>query len=163
YWRVLLLVGLLLPLCQPRHIVRAPTGVAARVITTAAAIDVPDSPRSATPSRPWFSSDRVLVLLGAGVAARALCLPIAALPLAPAACRRPPRGPGRVPEPMRLAFERIGADVGLYLSDRITGPVAFGFRRPVVLLPSSALSLAPHVQEAIAYHELVHVRRHDWL
>jgi len=36
--------------------------------------------------------------------------------------------------------------------------VTFGFLRPVILLPEACLE-----NESIACHELVHVRRHDWL
>src|SRR5262249_6488166 len=43
------------------------------------------------------------------------------------------------------------------------GPVTFGLFRPVVLLPASFLSLGEDEQRAIVCHELLHVRRRDWL
>jgi beta-lactamase regulating signal transducer with metallopeptidase domain len=50
----------------------------------------------------------------------------------------------------------VRADI--QVSNEISGPVTFGFFRPAILLPPSALD-----DEAIACHELVHVRRRDWL
>jgi TonB family protein len=42
-------------------------------------------------------------------------------------------------------------------------PVTFGFRAPVILLPSSLLRQPPAIQRAVLAHELWHVRRRDWL
>jgi TonB family protein len=41
--------------------------------------------------------------------------------------------------------------------------VTFGFLSPIVLLPESFLKLGHEEQRAIACHELLHVRRKDWL
>jgi TonB family protein len=49
------------------------------------------------------------------------------------------------------------------ISGEIASPVTFGFLRPVVLLPKVFPSLAAHIRDAILCHELVHVRRRDWL
>lgn len=43
-------------------------------------------------------------------------------------------------------------------SPDLASPVTFGFFHPVILLPD-----AWKQNEAILYHELIHVRRHDWL
>jgi len=51
----------------------------------------------------------------------------------------------------------------LLLSDGITSPVTFGALRPVVLLPAGFPEFESNVQEAILCHELLHVRRRDWL
>ncbi|PWT97696.1 MAG: hypothetical protein C5B51_30910, partial [Terriglobia bacterium] len=51
----------------------------------------------------------------------------------------------------------------LLLSEGITSPVTFGVLRPVVLLPAGFPEFEPRVQEAILCHELLHVRRRDWL
>lgn len=43
-------------------------------------------------------------------------------------------------------------------------PMAIGWLRPVILLPTSALTgLTPQQLEAILAHELAHIRRHDYL
>ena len=51
----------------------------------------------------------------------------------------------------------------LRISDHVNGPVTFGFRKPVVLLPHRFITLDPAIQDAILCHEILHVRRHDWL
>jgi beta-lactamase regulating signal transducer with metallopeptidase domain len=53
------------------------------------------------------------------------------------------------------ALFRVSAEVG--------GPATFGFRRPTIVLPAAFLGLERDRQHAIALHELLHVRRGDWL
>jgi TonB family protein len=53
---------------------------------------------------------------------------------------------------------RLGVFADVQVSAEVAGPVTFGFLRPVILLPEACLE-----NESIACHELVHVRRHDWL
>ncbi len=56
-----------------------------------------------------------------------------------------------------------GVEANLRISEEIAGPVTFGFRKPVVLLPVRFLSLDEPMQDAILCHEILHVRRRDWL
>jgi len=49
------------------------------------------------------------------------------------------------------------------LSTRINGPATFGVLRPVILVTPGVLALDESIQEAIVCHELLHVRRRDWL
>jgi beta-lactamase regulating signal transducer with metallopeptidase domain len=59
---------------------------------------------------------------------------------------------------------RISRAVRLCQSAITEVPTVIGWIRPVVLLPASALSgLAPEQLEALLAHELVHIRRHDYL
>jgi len=55
------------------------------------------------------------------------------------------------------------AEADLRISAAIASPVTFGFRKPVVLLPARFPELDAPIQEAILCHEVLHVRRHDWL
>ena len=41
--------------------------------------------------------------------------------------------------------------------------MTFGFLNPSILLPARVVELDPDLREAIAHHELAHVRRRDWL
>ncbi len=50
-----------------------------------------------------------------------------------------------------------------FLSDEIPGPVTFGWRDPVVLLPARFPSLRADLRDAILCHELIHVERRDWV
>jgi TonB family protein len=54
-------------------------------------------------------------------------------------------------------------EADLRLSSDVASPVTFGLRRPVVLLPANFPELDAGLQEAILCHEILHVRRHDWL
>jgi TonB family protein len=65
--------------------------------------------------------------------------------------------------PVSQAFEDAGTRARLLVSTRVEGPVTFGWRDPVVLLPAGVLELDPEAQRGIVCHELLHVRRRDWL
>jgi beta-lactamase regulating signal transducer with metallopeptidase domain len=61
----------------------------------------------------------------------------------------------------RLALDRI---VRVLESSAVAVPVMVGWLKPVVLLPTAALSgLTPAQVEALLAHELAHVSRHDYL
>ena len=52
----------------------------------------------------------------------------------------------------------------LLVADQLQGPVAFGFLRPTIILPTSLVTKTPPALiEAILAHELAHIRRHDYL
>lgn len=57
----------------------------------------------------------------------------------------------------------LGTHPDVRLSDEVSGPVTFGVRRPTVLLPPRTLAVPSAVLQAILCHELLHVRRRDWL
>ena len=48
-------------------------------------------------------------------------------------------------------------------SDDVQQPVTFGVRRPVVLLPRRFNELTHDAKRAVACHELLHIKRRDWL
>ncbi len=75
-----------------------------------------------------------------------------------------------VPAQVHGLLERVRAampvrrPVRLRIGERVGGPVVFGWLRPVVLLPVSALTgLNEDQLLAVLAHELAHVRRHDFL
>jgi len=49
------------------------------------------------------------------------------------------------------------------ISQLIDGPAATGWIRPMILLPATILSLPAAQLEAIIWHELAHIRRHDYI
>jgi TonB family protein len=51
----------------------------------------------------------------------------------------------------------------LLVSDAVGSPVTFGFLRPVVLLPPDFANLPEAARDAVLCHEILHVRRKDWL
>jgi thiol-disulfide isomerase/thioredoxin len=59
---------------------------------------------------------------------------------------------------------RLRREVRLVESLVLQVPAAIGWLRPVVLIPSSALTgIQPDLLEAVLLHELAHIRRHDYL
>jgi TonB family protein len=142
YWRMVLAASLALPLVRPWK----PQPIAADVSVSTIAL-TQGTERS---PRHWPSPRQaVLWLLAAGIAGRALWLGVGFWRL------------GRYRRRSRPFGSRGG--VSLLLSDAIASPVTFGALRPVVLLPARFPEFDPVVQEAILCHELLHVRRRDWL
>lgn len=142
YWHVVLLVGLLLPLFEPWKEEPVIDGVSVTTIAVARPVGM----------RPGFHvtlEQAVLWLLAAGVLARLVWLAAGFWRLR--LYRR------------RSALMERREGVTLLLSGDITSPVTFGARRPVILLPARFPTLDPHTREAILCHELLHVRRRDWL
>ncbi len=80
------------------------------------------------------------------------------------------RARGPVAVDLQAAVERVSARLGLSRivevceSPAIVGPMLIGWIKPVVIVPTAALSnLSPGQVEALLAHELAHVRRHDYL
>lgn len=142
YWQMALLACLALPLMRPwKH-----EAIADAITVSSFAVIRPVAASSG-----WhIPLDRaVLWLLAAGVAVRALWLAVGFWRLRLYRLRS------------RLLDHRGG--VALLLSEDITSPVTFGALHPVVLLPAGFPALIPRVREAILCHELLHVRRRDWI
>jgi TonB family protein len=57
----------------------------------------------------------------------------------------------------------LGVIADIRFSDAVDSPATIGARHPIVLLPRHVRDLAPAVQRAVLCHELIHVRRRDWL
>jgi TonB family protein len=58
---------------------------------------------------------------------------------------------------------RTGVRVSLRLSGEIHSPVTYGLRSPTIILPLSFQDLSESCQKAVLCHELLHVRRNDWI
>ena len=95
----------------------------------------------------------MLLLLGAGAAIRFSILGLGLLRL-----RRYRRDSSSVPGAFHDIERRMGVHADVHVSSETPGPVTFGFLQPVILIPEACLQ-----DESIACHELLHVRRHDWL
>jgi beta-lactamase regulating signal transducer with metallopeptidase domain len=184
YCHMILVLCLLLPFLQPwRHPVVMISGispmpeeapvVAAPLVARSSAkapkeavlpTPVPSAPIQ-SPQPPFWRKlrgDRLLLgILTAGVLGRLSWLVaglwhirryrIAATPLYP------------IPEAVQAASALTHADALFCISSDVPGPVMLGVFRPVVLLPNSFLGLDEEAQCGIAAHELLHVKRKDWL
>jgi TonB family protein len=148
YWHLLLAACLILPLVRPlRHsVATGQVDATTTVLTTL--------PRAGSASVIHFSrAEWLLLLLAAGVFARLVWLGVGMWRLARYRRHSHPLEP----------LPAWGAEADLRISDEISSPVTFGWRNPVVLLPLQFPALDATKQDAILCHEILHVRRRDWL
>ncbi len=68
-----------------------------------------------------------------------------------------------IPEAVKAASALTHADALICMSPDAYGPVTLGWLAPVVLLPDAVLALNEEALCSIVCHELLHVKRHDWL
>ncbi|MFB3852420.1 MAG: TonB family protein [Vicinamibacterales bacterium] len=169
YWRGLLLACLALPFLQPRP-APAPVqsqGMAAiqqgENIVVMPGEQGPAAPEASSTEKEkrWRVRRLVAATLVAGGVARVAWLGLGMLTLARLRRRAPLLLPR--PTPVQEACEVVGADAEFRAAPGFLRPVTFGARMPVVLLPGRFESLEPGQQKAIACHELLHVKRHDWV
>jgi TonB family protein len=154
YGQALLVICLLLPAVEPWHPLPE-----ARVDITMVPPRAVESGQSSPVRLPWRQG--LLALLAAGSAARMLWLVVGLNRL-----RRLRRAAEPwTPLPACLDRQRalLAPRAHFALSSTVSGPVTFGLRRPWIVLPVSFSSLSAASQEAIACHELLHARGHDWI
>ncbi len=154
YAQALLAVCLLLPLVQPwRH------GVANGDGTTASHILF--YPGDAIASlAPHPAARWIILLLAAGTVFRLISLALGLIKL-----RRYRAGASRLkslPPGVHAMAARLKVAPDFRLSGEIQGPVTFGLRRAVVLLPPRFAEMDADRQQAVASHELLHIIRQDW-
>ena len=151
YWQVLLATCLLLPALQTWQVTPSVPAAQAGLVESEFVVT----------GTGYEIQSLLLAALGAGVLIRLSWLAIGLARLR--SYRR--RAQGILPLPALLEKLRslTGARAQICLSARIHSPVTFGLSRPVVLLPTGFLEMEEKHQEAIACHELLHVRRSDWL
>jgi len=154
YWQWVLAGCLLLPAAQGW---KAPESASAAGIEITAGQTLP----AGKPPAPSLPRERAaLGLLGAGALARLGWLALGFWRLrALRRGARPLSGLGWI----ESWQARLGVRAEVAVSDRVPGPITFGMRRPRIFLPPGFLQASPAVQEAICCHELIHVRRRDWL
>ncbi len=147
YWQVLLAACLLLPAVRPwKQAVLTMTTYVPKAITATA-------PPQPVPAPTLSPADITLILLGAGMLIRLGWLATGFWRLARLRRHSLPLRP--------VSSWSVEADIRV--SDAISSPVTFGFLRPAVLLPANFSELDESAQEAILCHEILHVRRRDWL
>jgi TonB family protein len=148
YWQILLAVCLLLPALRSwkRVVIVDDTPMVSKPLAVAQFIQL-------APARGLPRTEIALLLLAAGAVIRLGWLAVGFRRLR--RYRRNSR-PFSATQPWRTRAE-------LRVSNDVSGPVTFGYRRPVVLLPGSFQELAPRMQDAIICHEILHVERRDWV
>jgi TonB family protein len=153
YLQAVLALCLLLPLVQPwREMTRSPSDVYTLTATAggATAVTVPG----------FLRPTAILAILAAGVVLRLLWLAAGLWRLR--MYRRRSRPIEDLPAGILQMQARLRVDPRFYGSAEVIGPVTFGLFRPVVLVPENFLTMDAESREAVACHELLHVRRRDW-
>jgi beta-lactamase regulating signal transducer with metallopeptidase domain len=154
YRQALLAACLLLPIVQPwQHFEGVPGGTSASRIffdSAAAVEDVPTPP----------VTKLILLILAAGVVVRLAWLALGFAKLA--RYRQSARRFEALPVVIREMATRLGVAPEFSINEETHGPMTFGLRRPVVLLPPRFAEMDADRQQAIAGHELLHVARRDW-
>jgi protein TonB len=151
FWQGILAIALLLPAVEPWHQPATENAAAVSIAASAGPVTAISHP----PLRYGWKRQYLLVILVAGAALRFLWI-----------------GAGL----LRLRRHRLDAQmltippvpfsnprVRWFVSTTVGGPVTFGFLNPSILLPARVAELPDDLREAIAHHELAHVRRRDWL
>lgn len=158
YWHALLTVSLLLPFAWLAWRPQAP---AARSFTGVLAGGMELDVRAGAASEhlsPWIL---VPVALAIVAVARALWLGAGLMALERLRRRGRPLDP--LPEPFDDASRTLFVEAEFRTSRSVSTPLTFGWLRPVVLLPEAVVAMSPEEQRCVALHELLHVRRRDWL
>ena len=147
FWQVLLVACLALPWIRGwrQEVVTATARVETEAVAPMATLPI------APARRPLPSTEIALSVLAAGAALRLGWLLLGLFRLS--GYRRRGRATQFIPGVS-------GVDV--LLSDDVAGPVTFGWRNPVVLLPESFPAMPAEMRDAILCHELTHVERKDW-
>jgi len=155
FWHALLAASLLLPLLPVRRLVDATPKAGATF-----RISLLGTPaRSALPAH--TITQAILLALAAGAVLRLAWLALGSLQLRRYRLRATFLSPA--PATVRQICGELATAGDFYLSRDVTSPVTFGFRHQTVLLPRNFFQLDPESQRVILCHELLHLRRNDWL
>lgn len=169
YWRALLAISLLLPFVEPWRRAQSIAALAVAPPIDVTHIVTPSSPALShwnLPSLQIIAQILGVVIL-VGIAARFVIFALGLLKLrqfrrtsSPLSSHVESAEFVAVLEQMRA---RVNAHAEFRISADVDSPVTFGFSAPVILLPENFPSMDARFQAAIACHELLHVRRHDWV
>jgi len=155
YWQAVLVTCFALPLLQTWRSEPGPAVQASIQFISTSSNTATGGSHSIDPA------ELALAFVAAGIVLRLAWLGVGLLRL---------RGVTRRAEPansLAALSTQLQADLGaraeLLLSDDVEGPATVGVRRAVILVPRKIVELPLAVQRAVLCHELMHVRRRDWL
>ncbi len=144
-WQLLLALCLLLPAVQPWPPRTSDDGGVSVSVSSVATV------RSAGPGAQFDWQRFLLLAIAAGCGFFFLRIALGGIRIRMIRLRAKPLSPAP------------SGEASFLVSGEVRSPLTFGWRRPVILLPESFESLPPQQQAAICTHELIHVRRGDWL
>jgi TonB family protein len=150
FWQLALIACLLLPALAPWQQEVATSLTLTRIVTptqTAAATAAAPAP---TLPGPW---EMLAIVLAFGILVRFTLLIAGLYRLRQYRRRARPFLEGPI----------WSVEAELLTSDEVKSPVTFGFIDPVILLPAHFSTLDSALRETVIFHEILHVRRKDWL
>jgi beta-lactamase regulating signal transducer with metallopeptidase domain len=172
YGHTILAICLLLPLLQPwRHAPMSGAGPSFTAASSRTPARMAQSagrlpgraPASNSPASPAHNrlNHLLLWIVGIGLAGKLGWLFVGLWQIRNQRIHSTPVYP--IPEAVKAASALTHADALICTSPDACGPVTLGWLAPVVLLPESTLALGDEALCAVLCHELLHVKRHDWL
>ena len=147
--QALIIACLLLPAMQPR----LPGKMSSATVRVSTGPSTIVESRQRSNAMPFPMTTAVLFLVGSGILARTGMLGLGFWRI-----RRYRHTSTIVPDAFEDLRRRLGVNADFYVSSDVPGPVTFGFFRPLIFMPEICM-----LNESIVCHELVHVRRRDWL
>jgi TonB family protein len=156
-WQTVLLATAVLPFVQPWTPVRADLVLFQSVISTGDTASASGRPAGAFPELVVWALGFVLVV---GIVARLGWIGAGLWQLHRLVQRATPVRD--LPDAARKAMLESGTEA-VFLQSDLQGPVSFGLRQGVVLLPWNFSTLDGSAQHFVVLHELLHVRRRDAL
>ena len=157
FWQSVMVIALLLPLAQPRGV--DATDLQLLTLSFSAAAIAPVQGTTTAPAVDAVAI--VLLLITAGIAGRLLWLGLGVIRLRSIVARAEPHH--TLDGVSRELMQSLGVRAAVKVSDDLAGPATVGVRRPLVLVPRAVLGMSAAVQRAILCHELLHVKRRDWI
>lgn len=155
FWQAVLAASLLLPLLQPWPDGRSDVLASSVVFVSGTA------PATALATRGIDWVQALLAVIAGGAIARLLWLGIGILRLRAIVANATPDD--ALASLTRELSTATGSRATLLMSDDIESPATVGIKRPLILVPGRMREMPQPVQRAVIAHELVHVRRRDWL
>jgi len=155
----LLALMAVLPLVEPKRVTSAAVSWSlslAPAVAPHAGVPQASLPLAAAPA--WCLGLALVLLLGA--VWRLLRLAAALVELRALGRRARALDP---PPWLQSLRDEVAPRARFAVLDRTGSPATFGLRRPLILLPPGFEKAAREQQAAVALHELIHVRRRDWL
>jgi TonB family protein len=159
WWRGVLALCVVLPWAQgrvalPADDTLAVPSVSLAVMSDAATVAVTDAPGSGVS---WLAV--LVAVLVAGALIRLAWLGVALVRLH----RLRLAGDPLPADDLDALQDLLGTRAEVRVVRHLRQPVTFGVFRPVVLLPSDLAAHPAPIRQAVICHELMHVRRRDWL
>jgi TonB family protein len=155
FWHAVLVAAILLPVLQPR------AGLPAIATDAAPLLVSMNAPIAALSSQGVDVTTLLIYGVAGGVFVRLLWLALGFWRLRRIVSDATPAD-SLQPVASELATA-IGAAAAITISDDVQTPATVGVRRPLILLPRRILEMPVSIQRAVLAHELVHVKRRDWL